>query len=151
MNGLTYDADIPQDKLEAMGMPLGPDGYRQPSPARISDFVRHEWPEICPDIEREFIDAVLLSQQEKVFTVDSTPMEASRYSRKYAFNPHYEIRMAKAHIIMCNGIPLVATFTNANESDSNQLVHLLKMLPDAIRGTIRFASDGSSPSFGNYA
>ncbi len=152
--GLTYRGDISENKLEAMGFPRRPDGGRgflRPSPARISYFIRFEWPEMEKAVGREFVDAVLRSPGTKEFTADSTPMEASRYSRRYGYSPHYEIRMGKCHIIMCNGYPLVATFTDANASDCAELPKLLDKLPDGIAGTSAFLSDGAYPSFGNYS
>ena len=149
--GLTYDGDIPQNKLKAMGMPRGRDGYLRPSPARISYFMNNEWPEMQDAVSAEYVEAVMASLPEKEFTVDSTPMEASRYSKRYHYSPHYEIRMGKCHIIMCCGYPLVCTFTDANDPDCLELAKLLAMLPGAIPGVKQFTSDGSYPSFLNYS
>ena len=38
---LTYDADITQNRLKAMGMPRGKGRYLRPSSAIISHFIRH--------------------------------------------------------------------------------------------------------------
>ena len=151
--GLTYRGDISENKLEAMGFPRRREGrgFLRPSPARISHFIKSEWPEMEKAVGREFVDAVLRSLGTKEFTVDSTPMEASRYSRRYGYSPHYSIRMGKCHIIMCNGYPLVSTFTDANASDCGELPKLLDMLPDGIAGTAAFLSDGAYPSFENYS
>ncbi len=46
MRHLTYDGDIAQNMLMAMGMPRGDGGYQRPSPARLSDFINNEWPEM---------------------------------------------------------------------------------------------------------
>ena len=151
IKGLTYDGDISQNKLGAMGMPKKKGGYLRPSPARISYFLNKEWPELQKEAGREFAESVLAMLPSKEFTVDSTPMEASRYSRKYRYSPHYEIRMAKCHILMCNGYPLVCTFTDANDSDSLELPKLLDMLPDRITGVKQLTSDGAYPSFANYS
>jgi hypothetical protein len=151
--GLTYDADISQNKLKAMGMPydrtMGT--YLRPSPARISHFINHEWPLMRDPVSSEYVSSILDSIHEKRFTVDSTPMEASRYSLRYHFSPHYNIRMGKCHIIMCNGYPLVCTFTDANESDSLELPKLLDLLPSHIDGVKEFTSDGAYASFSNYS
>ena len=149
--GLTYDADVAQNKLKAMGMPRGEEGYLRPSPARISHFIRHEWPEMEREASKEYMEAVLASIPGKDFTVDSTPMEASRYSKKYHYSPHYEIRMGKCHIIMCCGYPLARTFTGANDSDCQELPKLLAQLPGRISGVRQFTSDGAYPAFYNYA
>ena len=151
--GLTYDADISLNKLRAMGMPYDRKKrtYLRPSPARISHFINHEWPLMMESISSEYVRSVLHSISEKRFTVDSTPMEASRYSTRYHFSPHYNIRMGKCHIIMCNGYPLVCTFTDANESDSLELPKLLDRLPSHIDGVKEFTSDGAYASFSNYS
>lgn len=151
--GLTYDGDISQNKLKAMGMPYdrGNRTYLRPSSARISYFINREWPLMEDDASSEYVDSVLKALPEKRFTIDSTPMEASRYSLRYHYSPHYEIRMGKCHIIMCNGYPLVCTFTNANESDCLELPKLLDMLPSNINGVREFASDGAYASFSNYS
>ena len=149
--GLTYEGDISQNKLKAMGMPEGKGGYLRPSPARISCFIRHEWPEMEPEASKEYMAAVLESLLVKEFTVDSTPMEASRYSKKYHYSPHYEIRMGKCHIIMCCGYPLARTFTDANDPDCQELPKLLAQLSERIAGVRQFTSDGSYPSFYNYS
>lgn len=151
MKGLTYDGDVSQNKLKAMGMPRGRKGYLRPSPARISYFIKHEWPEMEAAVSGEYVEAILASLPDKEFTVDSTPMEASRYSKRYHYSPHYEIRMGKCHIIMCCGYPLVCTFTNANDSDCQELPKLLGLLPDKISGVRQFTSDGSYPAFYNYS
>jgi len=145
ISGLTYEGDISKNKLAAMGMPWEKGGYRRPSPATISDFLNHRWPEILGPAEAEYVSSILDSLPEKRFIVDSTPMEASRYSRRYSYSPHYEIRMGKCHIIMCNGYPLVRTFTDANDSDC------LEQLPDGIRGVREFTSDAGYPAFYNYS
>ena len=151
--GLTYDADISQNKLKAMGMPYDKVSkqYRHPSPARISHFINHEWPLMSNQVSSEYVNSVLKALPEKRFTVDSTPMEASRYSLRYHYSPHYEIRMGKCHIIMCNGYPLVCTFTDANASDSLELPKLLDLLPSHIGGVKEFTSDGAYASFSNYS
>lgn len=148
---LTYDADISQNKLKAMGMPRGKRGYLRPSPARISHFINHEWPLMQGPVSSEYVDSILRYIPEKRFTIDSTPMEASRYSLRYSYSPHYEIWMGECHIIMCNGYPLVCTFTNANESDCLELPKLLEMLPAHMSGVMEFTSDGAYASFANYS
>lgn len=49
--------------------------------------------------------------------VDSTPLEASRYSDA-DFNPHYEIKMSKAHIISFFGYPLLMRYSDGNQNDA---------------------------------
>lgn len=148
---LTYDGHISQKMLKALGMPLNKGRYLRPSPARISHFINHEWPQMRSAVTTEYVISVLSALTDKRMTVDSTPMEASRYSLRYNYSPHYQIRMGKCHIIMCNGYPLVCTFTNANESDCLELPKLLSLLPPQVSGVSEFTSDGAYAPFTNYA
>ena len=94
------------------------------------------------EVSKEYVEVVLASISVKDFKVDLTPMEASCYSKKYHYSPHYEICMGKCHIIMCCRYPLVRTFTDANDSDCLELPKLLAQLPDRISGVGQFTSDG---------
>ena len=49
---------------------------------------------------------VHLCSAERVGIVDSTPLEASRYDPNAPYNPHYQIRMDKAHIFHLGRYPL---------------------------------------------
>ncbi|RZB28714.1 MAG: hypothetical protein AEth_01974 [Candidatus Argoarchaeum ethanivorans] len=53
--------------------------------------------------------------------LDSTPLEASRYSKYSDFNPHYNCKMDKAHIAMIGTYPVFMTYTNGLAADSISL------------------------------
>jgi len=151
MRHLTYDGDIAQNMLMAMGMPRGDGGYQRPSPARLSDFINNEWPEMEQAVSREYREAVLRILPQKIFTVDSTPMDANNYSKKYDFSPHYCKNMGKCHILMCCGYPMCRTFTNANDFDGNEYPKLLAQLEETVSGHVEMMTDGAYASFSNYA
>ncbi|HJJ48721.1 MAG TPA: ISNCY family transposase, partial [Methanocorpusculum sp.] len=54
----------------------------------------------------------------EVMIIDSTPLEASRYSSISVFNPHYKIKMDKAHILHYGDFPLYMIHSGGNEGDS---------------------------------
>ena len=138
--------------LANLGMHRGPDGrYALPSDGWLSEFRNHEYPLIRLELEREIRDSVLerYRGERKVITVDSTPLEGSRYS-PWAYNPHYEIRMAKAHMVMVNGIPVISSFTDGNGYDNNEFLALLDRFDGARIRDARFVSDGGYCSRETY-
>jgi len=66
--------------------------------------------------------------------IDSTPLEASRYSDA-DYNPHYKIQMSKAHIISAHGYPIYMRYSEGNEGDApygRMLIHdIAAMQPNA--------------------
>ncbi|CAD6493081.1 MAG: hypothetical protein FFODKBPE_00417 [Candidatus Argoarchaeum ethanivorans] len=83
--------------------------------------------------------------------LDSTPLEASRYSKHSDFNPHYGCKMGKAHITMIGTYPVFMTYTNGLAGDSPQLTsHITALLK--IKAEIdEYRLDGSYDSFLNHA
>ncbi len=145
--------DRGQYLLRCMGMPMHDDGRCIcPSKGWISDFRNHVWPLLSQSLKKEVAEHILSVNEYKFFTCDSTPLEASRYSSAFRYNPHYEIRMGKAHIIMVNGFPLYYTLTNGNEHDITEFDKLLDMMgPNDRKGIIGMATDGAYASFEMYA
>ena len=68
----------------------------------------------------EGIDEIMLMLGKKIAKLsnsneaklDSTPLEASRYSKNSKFNPHYKCKMDKAHITMIGTYPVYMTYTD---------------------------------------
>lgn len=56
-------------------------------------------------------------RHEENLIIDSTPLEASRYCRNSIFNPHYELKMDKAHIMNLGNYPLFMIHSEGNEND----------------------------------
>ena len=139
--------------LKNLGMPVGPDGrYVLPSDGWLSEFRNHAYPEIRAELEAEIRRAVMERYEgvPKVITVDSTPLEASRYSEWADFNPHYRIRMGKAHIVMVNGVPIASVITNGNAGDNPGLLRLLGCFDGTRLRDARFLSDGGYASHESY-
>lgn len=83
--------------------------------------------------------------------VDSTPLEASRYSPYATFNPHYKMWMAKAHIVSTAGYPLFMIFSEGAEDDGKYghlLVNEVKKMNPEFKS---FLCDGGYDSFLMYA
>ena len=140
--------------LKNLGMPKGPDGrYIRPSDGWISDFRNHRYIFFRKDLDDEIRRMILKEKNgsDMIFTIDSTPLEASRYSAWADFNPHYRIKMAKAHIIMVDGIPFMSTFTNGNVNDNPVFQNLLESMQDYNVHGAQFYADGGYDSHDSYA
>lgn len=131
--------------LRNLGMPTDGDGnYIAPSVGWLSEFRNHYYPLFMKEFEREFREAVLRRTSERrVITIDSTPIEASRYSDWADFNGHYMIFMGKLHIIMVNGVPIMGRFTNGNYGDNPAFREMLNELPNGrMRNTVVLSDGG---------
>ena len=137
--------------LKNLGMPMGIDGrYLRPSKSWISTFKNHYYPKFVKQLDAEMADSILKAHGKNgIYTCDSTPLEASRYSEWADFNPHYRIKMCKAHIVMIDGIPLYFRFSNGNKGDNPAMIELL----DRFDGTARegdFLTDGGYDSYETF-
>ncbi len=144
-----------QTILKNLGMPIGPDGRRMaPSRGWISTFRNHEYSVFRFSLEKEMQESILSRFREGdacfTLTVDSTPLEANRYSKWADYNGHYDIWMAKAHIIMIRGIPLFYTFTNGNKADGPEFIRLLEKYDGVLLRGARFLNDGAYASHETY-
>ena len=140
--------------LKNLGMPTDKNGrYIAPSTGWISQFKNHEYPEFEEALEAEFLADVLAmtNGEHRVITIDSTPLEASRYSSWADFNPHYKIHMGKSHLIMINGIVTCMKFTNGNAGDNPSFLEMLSQMPTRRLKDTELLSDGSYDSFETYA
>lgn len=141
--------------LKNLGMPRGPNGrYIAPSTGWISDFRNHKFCHVMPLLEAELREDILKMMKKKgnplIITVDSTPLEANRYSSWADYNVHYNIRMAKAHIIMINGVPLRYSYTNGNVADGPEFIRLLREFNGTELRGCRILSDGAYASHETY-
>lgn len=140
-----------QKRMEALGMPFVNGKYRCPTKSWMSDFMNKVWPGLEDDLEDEVMEMIVESQGEALFTCDSTPLEASRYSERCPFNPHYDIRMDKCHMIMCNGHPVCYSHTPGTVFDGNELKGLLDRLPKgACSKGLGFVTDGNYDGIEHY-
>jgi len=126
---------------------------RRPSYATLNAFVNHELAPMATAIGDELAAAILKSKDVSSLTLDSTPLQASRYNVDAAFNPHYRIRMDKAHILMADGHPLYMAHSGGAAADGPFASELLGRLPGArpAPGSWEFHADGSYDAFLTYA
>lgn len=139
-----------QRVLANLGMPKAKSRYIRPSDGWISDFRNHEYSRFRYELLEEVEELIMsLGDGIAIYTGDSTPLEASRYSEWADYNPHYRIKMAKEHIIMRNGNPLLFRITNGNKGDNPELKRLLEGM-DSTRKSGCFLVDGGYDSFETY-
>ncbi len=133
-----------QRVLANLGMPKDGDGrHLCPSLGWISDFRNHCYPEFRVGFEMEIQELVIGDGNGRVYTVDSTPAEANRYSVWADFTKHYQVKMAKAHIIMCGGVPARYRVTNGDRHDAPPFVRMMEDLPNRRFEGSLFLADGT--------
>jgi hypothetical protein len=103
---------------------------KAPSVGTLCHFVTRVLPKYCESIGDEISEAVLKVIGDRVFTIDSTPLEEGRYNYDAKFSPHYEIRMDKSHILMVSGFPLRQIHTDGLAGDCPRA----RLLVDMMRG-----------------
>ena len=139
---------------ECLGLPKDKSGrYRRPSAATLNNFANHVLAPVAEEIGNEISAVIPDLLEDPVVTIDSTPLHASRYNYDAEYNPHYEIRMDKAHIIMADGYPLAMALSRGCANDGPFGIPLTETMcgisPD-IRLT-EFHTDGQYDNFLMYA
>jgi hypothetical protein len=126
---------------------------KRPSAATLNNFVNNKLAKISGEIGKEIVSVVLRLSSRVIITIDSTPAEASRYNRDADFNPYYNIRMDKCHIIMINGYPLFMVQSNGNAGDNLYAEQLIRSLSgsDLSGKSIEIYVDGGYDAFLTYA
>ena len=123
-----------------------------PSGATLHHFVKYR-------LGVKGIDKIMLMLGEKTSQLsnsneaklDSTPLEASRYSMYSEFNPHYNCKMDKAHITMVGTYPVFMTYTNGLAGDSPELSSHIGALMQMKVKIKEYRLDGAYDSFQNHA
>lgn len=126
---------------------------RRPSYATLNAFVNRTLALMASAIGDELAAAVLTTMPLKAYTLDSTPLQASRYNTDAEYSEHYQIRMDKAHILMADGYPLFMLHSGGNAADSPFAEPLIDRLPRTrpSRGAMEFHADGAYDAFLTYA
>jgi len=127
IRGQTYNGvlkDLDNHDLICLGL------KKRPSVGTLCHFMTRVLPKYCDSIGDEISEAVLKVMDIRIFTIDSTPLEAGRYNYDAKFNPHYEIRMDKSHILMASGFPLKQIHTDGLAEDCPRA----RLLVDRMRG-----------------
>ncbi len=111
-----------------MGVELGEEGYILPNSATLHHFVKYRLGvEGMKRLMHLVGEAILLwAENEMSGTIDSTPLEASRYYKYAPFHPHYSVKMDIAHIFHLGSYPLAMVYSYGTDADSAHLLPLLK-------------------------
>lgn len=136
-----------------LGLVDGNGRPRRPSYATLNGFVNRVLGPMATAIGDEIAAAVLNTMSLKAYTLDSTPLQASRYNDDAEYSPHYEIRMDKAHILMADGYPLFMVQSGGNANDGRFAEPLIDRLPKTRphHGAMEFHADGAYDAFLTYA
>ncbi len=111
-----------------LGVELGEEGYILPNSATLHHFVKYRLGvEGMKRLMHLVGEAILLwAENEMSGTIDSTPLEASRYYKYAPFHPHYSVKMDIAHIFHLGSYPLAMVYSYGTDADSAHLLPLLK-------------------------
>jgi len=123
-----------------------------PSPSTLHHFVKYRLgvtgiKEVMKMIGKKFSGLL----KPGIATTDSTPMEASRYDTHAKFNPHYNMKMYKAHITMIGEFPLYMTFTDGDAHDSPELSDHIMTIKKMEPRLHEYCLDSGYDSFENHA
>ena len=88
---------------------------------------------------------------ERVGIVDSTPLEASRYDRNAPYNPHYQVRMDKAHIFHLGRYPLGMVYSSGTDADVTHLLALIETVAPMCPNLYGVQLDSAYDSFEAHA
>ncbi|RZB29414.1 MAG: hypothetical protein AEth_01231 [Candidatus Argoarchaeum ethanivorans] len=123
-----------------------------PSGGTLHHFVKYRLGVKGVDKIMEMVgEKIIKLTDSKEAKLDSTPLEASRYSKHSDFNPHYNCKMDKAHITMIGTYPVFMTYTNGLAGD---FISLTSHIDDFLRMKAEideYRLDGSYDSFLNHA
>ena len=90
-----------------------------PSPSKLHYCVKYrlgeEGMEVLMFLISKKIVHFLKSETEVI--IDSTPLVASRYCPNSLFNPHYQVKMDRAHILNLGAYPLFMIHSEGTEND----------------------------------
>jgi hypothetical protein len=113
-----------------LDMPRDETGFRIPHPATLHHFVKYRLGTDGVKSMMNLLGTTLVKElpDAKVGIVDSTPLEASRYDKYAPFNPHYTIRMDKAHIFHLGQFPLAMVYSGGLDADSTHLPSLISVV-----------------------
>lgn len=150
---------------EIIGLPHYKGGsWMIPSGSTLCEFKRDTLDPVIDELISEFMKSalsrskmVMRTERYVVLTLDSTPIQASRYNFDAEYNGHYRIRMDKMHIFMMDGIPLLMIYTGGNVGDTDPVPAMAECLGEALtdvqfdRSKIKCMTDGGYDSFDIYA
>ena len=83
--------------------------------------------------------------------IDSTPLEASRYSEHSKYNPHYEIKMDKAHIFHYGNSVLYMVHSEGMDHDEKHYLPLILAIKEMDPSMSKFMLDAGYKGFQTHA
>lgn len=145
--------NLTDDDCMRLGLVDGKGRPRRPSAPTLNGFVNGHLPKIIDRISGETVSVILRTSSKLIITVDSTPAQASRYNYDADYDPYYEIRMDKCHMLMVNGYPLFMIQSSGNAHDNPFAEPLIRMLSgyDLAGKEIEIYVDGGYDAFLTYA
>lgn len=116
------------EDCEYLKIPVISGKYRIPSSSAFHDFVKNRLGKEGFIEVMEFVGTQIVksSYKDQEAVIDSTPLEASRYNPYALFNPHYQIKMDKAHIFHYGKYPLFMIYSDGTTNDKSCLNPLIQ-------------------------
>lgn len=137
-------ASLSEDDCRNLGVPRAEKGYNPPAHSTLHHFVKYRLKEEGFEMLMHIIGSTICRDSGKTSgIIDSTPLEASRYNKDAAFNPHYQCKMDKAHIFHLGEFPVACCVSGGTESDAPYAPTLIGLVkPMTPKLTAVFADAG---------
>jgi len=145
-------ASLSDEDYRNLGLPRTEGGYLLPAHSTLHYFVKYRLKaEGFEYLMRILGQTFCRDSGETTGIIDSTPLEASRYNRDAAYNPHYQCRMDKAHIFHLGEFPLTCQISGGNEADSQHVASLITDVKEMNPKLTAVCADAGYDSFHVYA
>jgi hypothetical protein len=143
---------LTEEDCRCLEVPKSIDEYILPASSTIHHFIKYRLKEEGLHKLMEITGRTIcrLSPSHDAI-LDSTPVEASRYDKYAAYNPHYDCKMYKAHIIHLGECPLYCCFSGGNEADSTYAKELTQAMERMNPRIERVFADAGYDSFEIHA
>jgi hypothetical protein len=152
---LTYRdtiASLSEQDCRNLGSPRTGDGYHLPAPSTLHHFVKYRLKAEGFEMLMRIIGRTICrDSSETCGIIDSTPLEASRYNKDAAYNPHYQVKMDKAHIFHLGEFPLACCISGGTEADSVYVTPLVNAVKEMKTNLTAVLADGGYDSFQIHA
>lgn len=145
-------SSLSEEDCAYIEMPKGHDGYIHPAASTLHHFVKYRLKEEGMNKLMEIAGRLICQVSPSTDAIlDSTPIEASRYDKYAACNPHYGCKMYKAHIIHLGDCPLYCCFSGGNEADNTYAPALIQATKTMNPPIGRVFADAGYDSFEVHA
>lgn len=145
-------ASLSEEDCRNLGVPRTEEGYCLPAHSTLHHFVKYRLKAEGFEMLMHIIGRTICRDSgETSGIIDSTPLEASRYTRDAAYNPHYQCRMDKAHIFHVGEFPISCCISGGNEADSVHVPSLVSAVKAMHPKLTAVFADGGYDSFQVHA